>query len=74
MKKVLKLLKCAKSTMTGVHENKESEEESEEVPSETKSEIKARYKSSKMCKISDPELWMHFNYGEDSPDPSKDRI
>jgi hypothetical protein len=48
--------------------------EKKEVPSETKSEIKARYKSSKMCKMSDPELWMHFNFGEDSPDPSKDRI
>ena len=60
--------------MTGVHENKESEEESEEVPSETKSEIEAKYKSSETCEVSDPELWMHFNHGEDSPDSPETRI
>lgn len=65
---MIKLLKHAKSAMTGVNENEKSEEESEEVPSETKSEIETRHKNSEMCEVADPELWMYFNHRDDSPD------
>ena len=67
LKKVLKLLKRAQSRMTGNHETDESEtfdENDEEERIETDAEVEARYKSSELCEVSDPELWMHFNHGE----------
>ena len=75
LKKVLKLLKRARATMTGNHETDESEsvgEESEEKIGETDAELEARYKNSEMCEVSDPELWMHYNHGESSPSSSSD--
>ena len=73
LRKVLKLLKRVKATMTGIQEAEESaflaEESEEEILEETESEIKARYKSSEMCEVSDSELWMHYNHGEASPSP-----
>ena len=67
LKKVLKLLKRAQSRMTGNQETDESEsvgENDEEEMIETDAEVEARYKSSELCEVSDPELWMHFNHGE----------
>ena len=54
--------------MTGVPGHEESEQESEEVPCEAESEIETRDMNSEMCEVSDPELWMHFHHGDDSPD------
>ena len=50
------------------------ESEEEEIPEESPSEIEARYKNSEMCEASDPELWMHYNHGGNSPSsgPSED--
>ena len=73
LKKVLKLLKRARATMTGNHETDESEsvgEESEEEIGETDADLEARYKNSEMCEVSDPELWVHYNHGESSPSSS----
>ena len=78
LRKVLKFLKRVKSAVTGIQEAEESEaheeSEEEEIPEESPSEIEARYKNSEMCEVSDPELWMHYNHGEDSPSsgPSQD--
>ena len=72
LRKVLKLLKRVKSAMTGIQEAEESELLAEE--SETESEIEARYKSSEMCEVSDPELWMHYHHGEASPSPDPSQV
>jgi len=78
LRKVLKPVKRVKSAIAGIQETEESElheeSEEEEIPEESPSEIEARYKNSEMCEVSDPELCMHYNHGENSPSsgPSQD--
>ena len=78
LRNVLKLLNRVKSAITGIQEAEgnelHEESEEEEIPEESPSEIEARYKNSEMCEVSDPELCMHYNHGENSPSsgPSQD--
>eukprot|EP00435_Cladocopium_sp_Y103_P038993 s1906_g10.t1 len=53
--------------MTGTETEERETEENSEVESETCSQTERRYKDSKICEVSDPEMWMTLNHGDSEP-------